>query len=273
MAARVLHVSDLHAGAHESPDLGPSLSALVDRLEPELIVVSGDLTHRGRAAQHDRAAALLRGLGAPVVAVPGNHDLPHSFPARFTRPWAEFERVWGTTRPVHVSDGVCLVGINSARPWRHQSGGVRDDQLRWAAEELGAAPRGALRMVALHHQLIGAPWRTRKRPVARRNHVLGALVDAGAELIVSGHTHQGAIAGRHEFEVWSTGQPGAVVATAPGVGQPRPHRRGEARGLLVYEPDAATITVHTYVWRDGDWGLAATRRFPRGAGLLPESPA
>jgi len=268
MPARVLHVSDLHVGAHESPDLGASLADLVGGLEPGLVVASGDLTHRGRRDQHDRAAALLRGLGVPVVAVPGNHDIPYTFPARFSRPWAEFERVWGTTRPVLVSDDICLVGINSVRPWRHQSGGVRSDQLHWAAGQLDTAPPGALRMVAMHHQMIGAPWRTRKRPVARRNSVLGALVDAGAELIVSGHTHQGAVAERHEFEVWSEAQAGATVATAPGLGQPRPHRRGEACGLLLYEADERSLAVHTYVWRKGDWGLTAVRRFPRGTGLL-----
>jgi len=123
-------------------------------------------------------------------------------------------------------------------------------------------------MVALHHQLGGAPWRTRKRPVARRDHVLGTLVDAGAELIVSGHTHQGAIAERHEFEVWSDGQAGAVVATAPGLGQPRPHRRGEARGLLVYDADPRSLTVQTYIWREGGWRLTAERRFPRGTSAL-----
>ena len=67
----------------------------------------------------------------------------------------------------------------------------------------------------MHHQMIGAPWRTRKRPVARRSHVLGTLIDAGAELIVSGHTHQGAVAERHEFEVWSEGRPGATVVDHP----------------------------------------------------------
>jgi 3',5'-cyclic AMP phosphodiesterase CpdA len=266
--ARILHVSDLHVGAHESPDAGASLAALVERLRPELIVASGDLTHRGRRDQHERANAFLRTLGAPVVAVPGNHDIPYTFPARFTRPWAEFERLWETTRPVHVSAGVCLVGINSVRPWRHQSGAVRDGQLDWAVSQLAAAPPGALRVVALHHQLGGAPWRTRKRPVARRDHVLGALVDAGAELVVSGHTHQGAVAERHEFEVWSANQRGAVVATAPGLGQPRPHRRGEACGLLVYEADERSLTVHTHIWREGDWRLTAERRFPRGTAAL-----
>jgi 3',5'-cyclic AMP phosphodiesterase CpdA len=266
--ARILHVSDLHVGAHGSPDAGASLSALVERLRPELIVASGDLTHRGRRDEHDQAAAFLRDLDAAVVAVPGNHDIPYTFPARFTRPWAEFERHWETTHPVHVSDTICLVGINSVRPWRHQSGAVRDGQLDWAVSQLASAPPGALRVVALHHQLGGAPWRTRKRPVARRDHVLGALVDAGAELVVSGHTHQGAVAERHEFEVWSANQRGAVVATAPGLGQPRPHRRGEARGLLVYEADERSLTVHTHIWREGDWRLTAERRFPRGTVAL-----
>jgi len=266
--ARILHVSDLHVGAHGSPDAAGSLSALVERLRPELIVASGDLTHRGRRDQHERAAAFLRDLGAAVVAVPGNHDIPYTFPARFTRPWAEFERLWETTQPVHVSDTVCLVGLNSVRPWRHQSGAVRDGQLDWAVSQLAAAPPGALRIVALHHQLGGAPWRTRKRPVARRDHVLGALVDAGAELVISGHTHQGAVAERHEFEVWSANQRGAVVATAPGLGQPRPHRLGEARGLLVYEADERSLTVHTHIWREGDWRPTAERRFPRGTVAL-----
>jgi len=266
--ARILHVSDLHIGAHASPDATPALAGLVERLRPEVIVASGDLTHRGRRDQHDHAAALLHSLDVPVVAVPGNHDIPYTFPARFTHPWAEFERLWQTTRPVHVSATVCIAGLNSVRPWRHQSGGIRDEQLEWAASQLAAAPPGALRMVALHHQLGGAPWRTRKRPVARRNHVLGALVDAGAELVVSGHTHQGSVAERHEFEVWSEGQRNAVVATAPGLGQPRPHRRGEARGLLVYEADERELDVHTYIWRDDDWSLTATRRFARGVGPL-----
>jgi 3',5'-cyclic AMP phosphodiesterase CpdA len=272
VAARILHVSDLHQGARHDAEVEAALATLVERLQPALIVASGDLTHRGRREQHDRAAALLRGLGRPVVAVPGNHDIPHAFPARFTRPWAEFERVWGTTRPVHSGDGVFFVGVNSVRPWRHQSGGVRHGQLAWVAEQLAAAPPGALRVVAMHHQMIGAPWRTRKRAVARRNEVLASLLDAGAELVLSGHTHQGALAERHEFEAWAD-QPGVTIATAPGLGRPRPHRRGEARGLLVYDADERELRAHTYVWRDGDWGLTATRRYPRGSEPLAELPA
>ena len=78
-------------------------------MEPELIIASGDLTHRGRREQHDRAAAFLKSFELPVLAVPGNHDIPHTFPARFTRPFREFERQWQTAEPVHRSDALFIV--------------------------------------------------------------------------------------------------------------------------------------------------------------------
>src|SRR2546421_1522219 len=64
-------------------------------------------------------------------------------------------------------------------------------------------------------------------------YVLGSLVDAGAELILAGHIHQAAVSERREFEGSTGGERGVTVAIAPGLGQPRPHRRGEARGLHV----------------------------------------
>jgi 3',5'-cyclic AMP phosphodiesterase CpdA len=251
-------------GSREEFALEPSLSALVERLAPELIIASGDLTHRGRPEQHERAAEFLRGFGVPLHVIPGNHDIPYTFPARFTSTFREFEAHWGTTQPVYQSESLFVVGLNSVRAWRQQSGGIRTRQLEWAAAQLDTAPPKALRVVTLHHHLLGAPWRSRKKPVARRNHVLAALVDAGAELILAGHIHQGAISERHEFEVSRGGEHSVTVSIAPGLGQPRPHRQGEARGLHVYDFDEGSLRVQTYVWRDEDWGLTAVRRFARG---------
>ncbi|HZT84035.1 MAG TPA: metallophosphoesterase [Gaiellaceae bacterium] len=261
MNARLLHVSDLHVGAHEEPDVERALARLVERLEPQLVVASGDLAHRGRRMQLRRGAELLRSLGPPVVAVPGNHDLPYT-PTRLVRPWAEFERIWETTEPTATLPGLHVVGLNSARPFRHQGGALSRGQLERAAERLGAAPDGALCVVVLHHHLIGAPWRAaRKRPVSRRNHVLRSLVDAGADLILAGHIHQAAVSERHEFEVVGDEARTAVVAIAPGLGQPRPRRLGEARGLHVHEAHADAILVRTFRWSRGDWTLGAERRF------------
>ena len=260
----MLHISDLHVGTREAPKVERSLAALIERAAPELVIASGDLTHRGRPEQHEAAAAFLRALGPPVLAIPGNHDIPYTFPARFTRTFAEFERHWQTTEPVHTSPTLHVVGLNSVRPWRHQSGGIREEQLRRTSELFAQAPVGALRVAVLHHHLIGAPWRSRKKPVSRRSHVLASLVDAGAELILAGHIHQGAVSERHEFEVIRGDVRGVTVSVAPGLGQPRPERRGEARGLHLYECGEGSILVKTYVWRDDDWGLTALRRFARG---------
>jgi 3',5'-cyclic AMP phosphodiesterase CpdA len=261
---RVLHVSDLHVGTREDSAIEPALLALVGAEAPELVVASGDLTHRGREAQHARATAFLRGLGMPVLAVPGNHDIPYSFPARFTQTFTRFERHWETTQPVYRSESLLVIGLNSVRAWRRESGGVNAGQLERARQLLAAAGARVLRVVVLHHHLVGAPWRTRKKPVARRSRVLAALVDAGAELVLAGHVHQGAVSERREFEVVLGGEQAVVVSTAPGLGQPRPRRRGESRGLHVYDVDERSIGVRTFVWRDGDWALTAERRFARG---------
>ena len=262
MPARILHVSDLHVGTREDPQVEAALVRLAGELRPDVVVASGDLTNRGRRGEHERARSLLQSLGAPVVAVPGNHDLPYTFPARFTAPWREFERAWETTEPTYASPSLQVVGLNSARPYRHQSGALRDVQLRDAATRLGQAASGAYRVVALHHHMIGAPWRAaRKRPLARRDHVLHELVNAGVDLIVGGHIHQAAVSERHEFEVVGDDARTVVISIAPGLGQPRPRRTGEARGLQVYEIEAGALTVETRIWRGNDWAVTARRSF------------
>jgi len=268
LSTRVLHVSDLHFGARKGSQDSASESGtaeLVARVDPALVLATGDLTHSGKREQHAEAARFLRSLGPPVVVVPGNHDIPLLPPARFVSTWREFVREWRTTEPVYSGPGLHVVGLNSVRPWRHQSGAIRDHQLEAAAQRMQAAQPGALRIVCFHHQLANAPWRTRKKPVARRSHVLSRLADCGAELIVGGHTHQGAVAARNEFEVVDGELSSAVVATAPGFGRPRPHRRGEARGVLVYSADERRIRVETYIWRGEAWELSALRVFPRGS--------
>lgn len=265
MLTRVLHLSDLHFGRNDKPESIEALARLIEAARPELVIATGDLTHRGQRAQHERAASFLRGLELPLLAIPGNHDIPYSFPHRFTRPWHEFERVWETTEPVYRSETLVVAGLNSVRPWRHQSGRVRDGQIRQAQEVFAAGPDGAFRIAALHHHLLGAPWRSRKKPVARRNRVLAGLVEAGADLVLAGHIHQSTVAERREFELSSPdGEHAVVISIAPGFGQPRPNRRGEARGLHVYEVAATSLRILTYIWREDGWGLTAVRTFPRG---------
>jgi 3',5'-cyclic AMP phosphodiesterase CpdA len=269
VAARILHVSDLHTGTREDPQVEAALQILIDRIDAELIVASGDLTHRGRRDQHERAHRFLTSFGLPVLTVAGNHDMPYTLPARLTSTYREFTRLWGELEQTHSSPALHVIGLNSSRRFRHQGGALRREQLEAARRRLQVAPEGAYRVVVLHHHMLGAPWRAaRKRPVSHRNRVLRALVESGADLILAGHIHQAALSERQEFEVVGGDVRAAVVSIAPGLGQPRPNRLGEARGLHVYEIGEATLTADTYIWRGGDWGLTARRLFPRGLGPL-----
>ena len=236
-------------GAHDRArtELETAVRELVGAWSPQLVIASGDLTHRNRRAEHAHAARFLRSLGPPVLALAGNHDLPPLPPARLLAPFAAFLREWPDTEPVFRSDGVVVCGVNSVRPWRYQRGGVSERQLGRIRATLAQVSSASLRVVALHHHLATPPWRTGKRTVPRRSRVLTALAEAGAELVVAGHTHQGIVIEQREFMASGT-DAGIVLAGAPGLGRPRPGRHAEAVGALLVEADDHELAIETRAW-------------------------
>lgn len=265
MNACAIHISDLHRGTREAPALDDALVTLCDELSPELVIASGDLSNRGRAAELEQAKALLDRLPVPTLAVPGNHDIPYTVPARFTSPWDLFASVFGTTDPVLRTASAVVCGLNSVRPWRHQGGRLDASRLETAATVLSDAPVDALRVVVCHHHLAGAPWRaSRKFPLKQRDATLRALAAAGAELVLGGHIHQSTAVERHAFEALEDDVRGSLVlATAPGFGRPRPHRLGEANGLHVVRWTATEIAIETRTWRGGSFEPTGVYRAPR----------
>jgi 3',5'-cyclic AMP phosphodiesterase CpdA len=267
VTGRILHISDLHLGRGATSEQLTALAELLPGLTPEILVVTGDLTHRGRRAELELARELLESLGLPLLAIPGNHDIPYVLPTRFTRTREEWDRVFGTTEPVYTSDRLAVVGLNSVRPWRQQGGALESSQLDRLGPKLeGARGTGALRTVALHHHLAAPPWRAaHKRPVHKRDEVLHRLVSAGVELVLSGHVHQSSVAERREFEVVERDERSSIVlATAPGFGRPRPQRRGEALGFNYYEFDEESISVVTWSWSSRTFAEVGRRSFERG---------
>ena len=144
-------------------------------------------------------------------------------------------------------------GLNSVRAWRQQGGALGTHPLLETTRRMAEAPKGALRIVALHHHLTAPPWRAaRKRPLSRRDDVLRSLAIAGADLVLSGHVHQASVAERREFKSLEVGSRASLVlATAAALGRPRPKRREEARGLNVYEAADGTLAAMTFAW-DGE---------------------
>ncbi len=183
---RILHLSDLHFGFHRAALVEPLL-ALVNRLAADLVAVTGDVTHRGRPGQFDQAAAFLSRIGAPVMVVPGNHDLPlYDMPLRFLLPFAGYRRVIGPDlTPTRQAGGVRVIGMNSADPFAWQRGVIRRGEIGRVA---GGLDPLAVNLVALHHPLEHLA-QVDKALARRAPEALARFVAAGVRIVLSGHLH------------------------------------------------------------------------------------
>jgi len=186
----LLQISDTHFGT-EQARVVDALRALAQRERPDLVVLSGDITQRARRSQFAAARAFVDRLGAPLVAIPGNHDIPlFDLAARVLRPYAGYRAAFGDDlEPAHVSPEFLVVCVNTTRWYRHTDGEVSADQVERVARQLAAATPAQLRVVVVHQPVAVL----RKEDEHDRLHGHAAALDrwaaAGADLALGGHIH------------------------------------------------------------------------------------
>lgn len=186
----LLQISDPHFGT-EQPLVAEALVALAKQQRPDLLVLSGDITQRARPAQFRAARAFMDRLGALLLAVPGNHDIPlFDLWARLHNPYAAHVAAFGADlEPMHVSPDLMVVGVNTTRPWRHKHGQVSAQQVERVARILANAEATQLRVVVVHQPIAV------KRPQDATNLLRGHAAAlqhwaaAGADIVMGGHIH------------------------------------------------------------------------------------
>ena len=240
---RVLHISDMHFGGEDQAAVA-AVTRFVARKAPDLIIASGDLSLLGLPGELEAAFAWLGALGPPVVATPGNHDVPyHELFGRLYKPFSRYERARaGRARAGWESADLAVVTINSARGWQVRPnwalGAVSRHQIHDAARALRRAPVGALRIVVTHHPLLfpeDSPIHGRTRG---GGHAARALIGAGAQIFLAGHLHV-------TQETRVRGDRGTALALAAGTLSLR--LRGEPAGFQLLEfTDAAAVAVTRY---------------------------
>src|SRR5439155_12680848 len=89
VTVQLLHVSDLHFGGLADIEQIEALEQMFPDLRPDAVVVTGDLSQRARHGELQRARALVQAAArtAPVLVIPGNHDV-----AWWTRPLIPFAK-------------------------------------------------------------------------------------------------------------------------------------------------------------------------------------
>ncbi len=186
----LLQISDTHFGT-EQPHVVEALVALAARQRPDVVVLSGDITQRARPAQFRAAKAFVDRLGAPVLAIPGNHDIPlFDLWTRLRRPYAWHVAVFGSElEPSHSSPDLIVVCVNTTRARRHKHGEVSELQIDRVACTLAGATAEQLRVVVVHQPV--AVTREEDVPNRLRGHAaaLQRWAAAGADLVMGGHIH------------------------------------------------------------------------------------
>lgn len=195
---RLLHLSDPHLGTQQEV-VCDALVNLAQRLAPDALLISGDLTQRATPSQFAAARRLLERLPrVPQLVIPGNHDIPlWNLWQRLRRPYQGYEAVAGA-RPhdgVSVLDlpGVRVVAADTTRWWRHRHGTLSLKQIDAVSALLRDTPAATWRLVMTHHPLsVDHPRDHEDRPWQHRR-ALSAWQAAGVDLLLSGHLHEPAL--------------------------------------------------------------------------------
>ena len=241
------------------PETTARLVADIAAHRPDHIAVTGDLVNIALSEEYRRAAGWLAGLGRPedVSVVPGNHD------AYVSGALEQAEALWranlqgdalrpdGRTFPwVRRRAAIALVGVSSAVPtppfFATGRIGLRQAEvLRQILTDLGR--EGLCRIVMIHHPPHPGSTTWIKR-LTDAPLFLGVLAEAGAELVLHGHTHHEGLAWIEAAETGGSRREIAVVGVPSAARAVSSEKRGAGWNRF-------DISGH-----QGDWQIQLTER-------------
>ena len=267
---RIVHLSDLHFGAHDER-LVEAVDCQVDRLKPDLVVISGDFTQRARTEQFNEACEFLEGLrerGHEVLGVPGNHDVPlYDVLRRFLSPLARYRRfIDETLCPFIELSGVAVLGINTARSLTFKDGRINKDQVAFIREIFSRTSGETMRILVTHHPLFALRVGVEvSRAIGRQELALDAIEESGVDMVLAGHNHH---ASSQDASDLVTRAGGVLVVQAGTATSTRVRAQEQSFNAIDVGEGEARITVYAwkgddfrandaqcYKWQDGQWKL------------------
>jgi 3',5'-cyclic-AMP phosphodiesterase len=179
----IAHISDLHCGSrYHIPSLATRVMDEVNALEPDVVIVTGDLTDMGYRAEFVQAHGLLQTIACDSrVVLIGNHDARNVGDVHF-------EEFFGRRRPELELPGMRILGLDSTEP-DLDYGRIGRETYRWI-EERFAIDEAEFKVVAMHHHLVPVPGTGRERNIVHdAGDLLRVLAQCGVDLVLCGHKH------------------------------------------------------------------------------------
>lgn len=272
---RLLHVSDLHFGKPCVPEAIDAMEAHLHASDYDAIVISGDVSQRSLSGEFQRAAALIRDAQrkAPVIIVPGNHDVSwwmsplHIFGTQGI--YRRYRKYISTDlEPVLAIDGATIVGTNTSHgvAWYTLTSRPRDvsiigtltpAQLQKVSREFSSAPPGDIRIVVMHHNPVRGGI-SRRFGVKHPDRILESFGRDGVELVLCGHDHQESV---HPAERVN----GLIVCTAGTLSDRSRMNRPSSFFSISITPDEIKVVAHLWSARELRFDVQPPQCFARSS--------
>ena len=244
----IAQITDMHIVAPGQLTLGSidtaaMLGRTVARLnalspQPDVILITGDLTDTGEAAAYEHLRTLLAPLAVPFFVMPGNHDQRAALRTSFAD-HAYLPRTGPSLDYVVDDYPIRLVALDTLVHGQ-TAGALTPEQIRWLDDRLSAQPDTPT-IVALHHPpfTVGIGFLDRMG-LAGAPALAGVICRHGqVQRVVCGHIHRNVTA---RFA-------GTVASIAPSTAHAVPLALGPTPepGGITYEPPG----FHLHYWQDG----------------------
>jgi 3',5'-cyclic AMP phosphodiesterase CpdA len=266
LARTIVHLSDLHFGRVD-PAIPPALLRAVAVVAPDLVVVSGDLTQRARIAEFKAAAHFLKTFPAPVLAVPGNHDVPlYSVFRRWLSPLDRYRRyITSDLAPFYEDAEIAALGINTARALTFKDGRINRRQTEAAMRRFAHCSEDMTRIVVTHHTFDTpdpVPGATAAHKVVGRSDMaMAAFLLADVDMILSGHLHMSGV-GETTKRYPLPGRAALLIRAGTATST---RRRGEVNAFNIIRVARPEVAIDCMVWKPDEirFVAASTERFKR----------
>ena len=242
MTTTLVQISDLHFGALNGATLAP-LQKRISDLQPDLLVVSGDLTQRARPHQFDEAATFIASLhDCPRLIVPGNHDVPlWNLWRRFIDPHRHFNRHFGSDHfSRFTSDSLAILGIDTTRSFTIRNGRINKQQLTEIADFF-APHHNKWKIVVAHHPFVLPEDVEGESVVGRANTALASFLEEKIDLLLTGHRHVS----------WNNMLESTTLTVHAGTATSS-RTRSECNAFNELRFDEDSVTIRTYHWQEND---------------------
>jgi 3',5'-cyclic AMP phosphodiesterase CpdA len=208
MTVQIAHIGDIHFGGLADVPVVEALERMLPDLRPDAVVIGGDLSQRARHGEFQRGRAfanLVREI-APVLVIPGNHDVQWwrrpFMPFGKDAVYEKYRAYFGAdlTPTLTIPGGAIIASALTAHgmAWGSLTTRLRDlavkghlprREMERVQKLFAQAEPGLSRVLVVHHNVLRGEM-SERMGLARWRQAQKRIIDAGTDVVLCGHDHQ-----------------------------------------------------------------------------------